>query len=210
MNRLRIYTSAIINALIQSLPVEFSFFKIKYFNYKGYRLNKSVRVFPNVKFRGKVQIGGFSSVDSLTYLFGDYGNGVSIGSNVHVSSNCRIQGNVSIDDGSAVSNNCTISGEHAGINIGRDVMIGSNVVIVAFNHGIKNMETPMKDQANEEEPIYIQNNIWIGANVTISKGVTIGEGAVIGSNSFVNRDEQAFSIVGGIPAKFIHSRNTIN
>jgi len=39
--------------------------------------------------------------------------------------------------GSSIAQNCSISGEKAGVFIGKNVMIAPNVVIVAFNHGFK-------------------------------------------------------------------------
>ncbi len=54
--------------------------------------------------------------------------------------------------------------------------------------------------------IIIGNDVWIGANVTILDGVYIGDGAVIASNSLVNKDVEAYTIVGGVPAKPIKKR----
>jgi len=45
--------------------------------------------------------------------------------------------------------------------------------------------------------------VWVGANVSILKGVTIGEGAIIAAGSVVTKDVEAWTIVGGNPAKLI-------
>ena len=50
--------------------------------------------------------------------------------------------------------------------------------------------------------------MWIGSSAIILKGVTIGEGAVVAAGSVVTRDVEAFSIVGGNPAKLIRERGT--
>jgi len=55
-------------------------------------------------------------------------------------------------------------------------------------------------------PITIEDDVWIAANCTIGDGVTIGRGAVVAANSFVNKDVEAYDIVGGVPAKKIGSR----
>lgn len=51
------------------------------------------------------------------------------------------------------------------------------------------------------KPIKICSNAWIGMNCIILKGVTIGEGAIVGAGSVVTKDVEAWTIVGGNPAK---------
>lgn len=126
-----------------------------------------------------------------------------------ISSNVRIKGNVTINRGSSVAQNCTISGESAGIYIGENVMIAPNVTIVAFDHGYQCLKTPMTKQKNIEKAVFISDDVWIGANSTISKGVNIGKGAIVGANSFVNKDVKDFDIVGGVPARIIGTRKDL-
>lgn len=54
--------------------------------------------------------------------------------------------------------------------------------------------------------VIIGNDVWIGHGVTILGGVTIEDGAVIAAKSIVTKDVEAYSIVGGNPAKFIKKR----
>jgi acetyltransferase-like isoleucine patch superfamily enzyme len=207
MKKIKVFFSSLQVALLQVLPEEFSILREKYYNSRGFFLSKKCRLSPNVTLRGKVKIGDYSKVDKMTYLFGDYETGIKIGEKVNIAPNCRIQGKVEIGNRSSMSQNGSISGEHVGVFIGEDVMIGPNVVIVAFNHGYSRIDIPMKNQPNEEEVINIGHDVWIGANVTIGKGVSIGQGSIIGSNSFVNKDVPAYSIAGGVPARIIGSRN---
>lgn len=51
--------------------------------------------------------------------------------------------------------------------------------------------------------IIIGDYVWIGANVFINPGVTVGDNSVVGANSVVVKDVEPFSIIGGVPAKFI-------
>ncbi|MDO4171752.1 MAG: DapH/DapD/GlmU-related protein, partial [Prevotellaceae bacterium] len=53
------------------------------------------------------------------------------------------------------------------------------------------------------KPIKVGNNVWIGANVTVLPGVTIGDGAVVAAGALVNRDVEAGTLIGGVPAKLI-------
>jgi len=54
--------------------------------------------------------------------------------------------------------------------------------------------------------VEIGNDVWIGNNVMIMDGITIGDGAIIAGGAVVTNDVKPYSIVGGIPAKFIKSR----
>lgn len=56
------------------------------------------------------------------------------------------------------------------------------------------------------KPISIGNDVWIGTNVVVLDGVTIGDGVIIAANSVVNKNVEPYSIVGGVPARFIRHR----
>jgi acetyltransferase-like isoleucine patch superfamily enzyme len=124
-----------------------------------------------------------------------------------ISPNVRIKGYLEMGCGSSIAQNCSISGENAGIYIGKNVMIAPNVSIVAFNHGYDNLDVPMVQQKNTEAKIIIEDDVWIASNCTIGKGVRIGKGSIVGANSFVNKDILPYSVVGGAPAKFIKFRS---
>ena len=57
--------------------------------------------------------------------------------------------------------------------------------------------------AVKSAPIHICSKVWIGADVKILKGVTVGEGAVIGAGSVVTKDVEAWTVVGGNPARVL-------
>lgn len=166
MNKLKLAFSSLWFAFLLFLPDEFSRLRVFYYNRKGCKIHKNTAISPNVRIKGKFEMG------------------------------C----------GSSIAQNCSIGGETAGVFIGENVMIAPNVVIVAFNHGCDSIEIPMVKQINKEAPVIIGDNVWIASNCTIGKGVTIGEGSIIGANSFVNKDVPPFSVVGGVPEKFIRSR----
>ena len=52
----------------------------------------------------------------------------------------------------------------------------------------------------------VGNDVWIGNNVILMDGVIIGDGAIIGTEAIVTKDVDAFTIVGGVPAKMIKKR----
>lgn len=61
---------------------------------------------------------------------------------------------------------------------------------------------------NEYDHVTIGNDVWIGEGVLIPAGVTIGDGAVITARAVVTKDVAPYSVVGGVPAKFIKYRFT--
>ena len=102
-------------------------------------------------------------------------------------------------------------------HIGKFCSIGPNVVIGLGNHPTRNFvstspklflkgEFIKEDKYNQFPTVTIGNDVWIGANVTVINGITIGDGAVIGANSIVVTDIPAYSIYGGVPAKYIRKR----
>ncbi|MBQ9060107.1 MAG: sugar O-acetyltransferase, partial [Firmicutes bacterium] len=62
---------------------------------------------------------------------------------------------------------------------------------------------PARRQQLHPAPIRIGKKVWIGAGAVITSGVTIGDNAVVAAGAVVNRDVEAGTIVGGVPAKFI-------
>lgn len=61
------------------------------------------------------------------------------------------------------------------------------------------------DRSIDKETI-IGNDVWIGENVLIKQGLKIGDGSIVGMGSVVTKDVEAYSIVGGNPAKLIRMR----
>lgn len=64
----------------------------------------------------------------------------------------------------------------------------------------------------ERKQVLVGNDVWIGEGVKILDGVKIGDGAIIATGAIVVKDVDAYSIVGGVPAKHIKFRfdeNTI-
>lgn len=54
--------------------------------------------------------------------------------------------------------------------------------------------------------VIIGNDVWIGANVILLPGIKIGDGAIVASGAVVTKDVDAYTVVGGVPAKFIKFR----
>lgn len=63
-------------------------------------------------------------------------------------------------------------------------------------------------QWRKDHWVTIGHDVWIGHGVTVTAGVTVGTGAVIGAGAVVTRDVAPYTVVGGVPARFIKRRFT--
>lgn len=101
----------------------------------------------------------------------------------------------------------------APLTIGNNVIFGPAPTIVTGDHRIDVIGKPIflsYDKLPENDsPVIIEDDVWVGANVTILKGVTIGRGSVIAAGGIVNKSTPPYSISGGIPARTIKFRFTI-
>ena len=113
-------------------------------------------------------------------FYADFGKNISFGKNVFLNAGCKFQ-------------------DQGGIEIGDNVLIGHNAVLATANHALE----PSLNRKLNYAPIKICDNVWLGANVTVLQGVTIGEWAVVAAGAVVTKDVEPYTIVGGIPAKFI-------
>ncbi|WPU95816.1 acyltransferase [Mucilaginibacter sabulilitoris] len=112
-----------------------------------------------------------------------------------------------IGDRTGISARAYFAGQ-GGIQIGKDVIMGPNVQIFSENHNFSDLHQTIKEQGITKVPVIIGNDCWIGAGVTILAGVHIGDGCVIAASSVVSRSIPPNSIVAGIPAKVVRSRET--
>lgn len=64
----------------------------------------------------------------------------------------------------------------------------------------------LKGHPKDKGDIVIGNDVWIGAGCRILAGVHIGDGAIIAAGAVVAKDVEAYTIVGGVPAKVIRKR----
>ena len=136
---------------------------------------------------------------------------ISIGSNFSCWRYCTIaacdDGAIKIGNRVAFNANVYINACSGGrIVIEDDVLVAPNVVMRTNNHITSDREIPISQQGDISGEIIIENDVWIGANATIVGGVCIGQGAVVGAGAVVTRNVDQYTIVGGVPARFIKMR----
>lgn len=106
----------------------------------------------------------------------------------------------SIGKFSVINPKCRLD-TRGGITIGNKVGLSQEVVILTADH---DMNSALFEGRNR--PVVIQDYVWIGTRAIILPGVTIAEGAVIAAGAVVTKDVEAYSVVGGVPAKVISYR----
>lgn len=142
-----------------------------------------------------------------------HGSGISFGKNVNIGRSCRIETFatseypnpvIDIQDNVNINWYCHIGAINK-IQIGKNVLIGSFVMIIDHSHG-DNLDLNCNPQSRplvSDGPIIIEENCWIGEKCSILPNVRIGRNSVIGANSVVTKDIPPYSIAVGCPAKVI-------
>lgn len=122
----------------------------------------------------------------------------------------RFDGNVSIGQNSYFNSGRIQSGKNSRVTIGQWCAIGYDVNILAITHDVDQPTGPLTNRPLKEADILIGNHVWIGSNVYIREGVTIGDHAIVGANSVVTKNVEAYSVVGGVPAKLLYTKSNKN
>ncbi|MFL5867786.1 MAG: acyltransferase [Thermoleophilaceae bacterium] len=115
------------------------------------------------------------------------------------------EGVISIGAKSVLGQECTISA-YRHVSIGRECVIADRVMLIDFDHGVVEVERPIRLQGIYKRDVRVGNNVWIGYGACILRGVTVGDNAVIGTNAVVTRDVPENAVVAGVPARVIRMR----
>ncbi|HEY1358352.1 MAG TPA: acyltransferase [Thermoleophilaceae bacterium] len=116
------------------------------------------------------------------------------------------EGVISIGAKSVLGQECTISA-YQHVSIGRECVIADRVMLIDFDHGMVEVERPIRLQGIYKRDVRVGNNVWIGYGACILRGVTVGDNAVIGTNAVVTRDVPDNAVVAGVPARVIRMRD---
>ena len=117
------------------------------------------------------------------------------------------EGTISIGAKTVMGQECTISCfQH--VSIGRECVIADRVMMIDFDHGVVEVDRPIRLQGIYKRDVRVGNNVWIGYGACILRGVTVGDNAIIGTNAVVTRDVPENAVVGGVPARVIRMRET--
>jgi acetyltransferase-like isoleucine patch superfamily enzyme len=104
-----------------------------------------------------------------------------------------------------VGHRCLMYG-HAGIHIGRDVLLANDVQLICGNHTFARRDVPIRAQPPQGSPIVVEDDVWLGASAIVLGGVTVGRGSVVGAGAVVTNSLPPYSVARGVPARVVGVR----
>jgi acetyltransferase-like isoleucine patch superfamily enzyme len=100
---------------------------------------------------------------------------------------------------------CTISAfQH--VSIGRECVIADRVMLIDFDHGVVEVERPIRLQGIYKRDVRVGSNCWIGYGACLLRGVTVGDNCVVGTTTVVTKDVPDNAVVAGAPARVLRMR----
>jgi acetyltransferase-like isoleucine patch superfamily enzyme len=133
---------------------------------------------------------------------------LSIGRWAWLGHGCKIrvhEGEVSIGAKSVIGQECTISA-YQHVSIGRECIVADRVMLIDFDHGVAEVERPIRAQGIYKRDVRVGHNVWMGYGACILRGVSVGDNSVIGTSSVVTKEVPANAVVAGAPARVIRMR----
>jgi acetyltransferase-like isoleucine patch superfamily enzyme len=115
------------------------------------------------------------------------------------------EGEVAIGAKTVLGQDCTVSA-YKRVRIGDQCVVADRAMFIDFDHGVVEVERPIREQGIYKREVVVGSNVWIGYGACILRGVQIGDNAIVGTNSVVTHDVAANAVVGGVPARLIRMR----
>jgi acetyltransferase-like isoleucine patch superfamily enzyme len=115
------------------------------------------------------------------------------------------EGEVVIGAKSVLGQECTISA-YRRVRIGEQCVIADRAMFIDFDHGVVEVERPIRHQGIYMREVEVGSNVWIGYGACILRGVRVGDNSIVGTNAVVTKDVPANAVVGGVPASVIRMR----
>lgn len=115
------------------------------------------------------------------------------------------EGEVEIGPKTVIGQECTISA-YQRVRIGSECVIADRAMFIDFDHGVVEVERPIRLQGIYKRDVEVGSNVWIGYGACVLRGVRVGDNSIVGTNSVVTKDVPANAVVAGIPARIIRMR----
>ena len=162
-----------------------------------------------LRWRGRLRSDGIAFVGpGVTFEIGRDAV-VELGRWSWIGHGCKIrahEGTVRIGAKSVLGQECTISAfQH--VEIGRECILADRVMLIDFDHGVVDVERPVREQGIYKRDVRVGHNVWVGYGAAFLRGVEVGDNAIVGTYAVVTRDVPANAVVGGVPARVLRMRD---
>jgi acetyltransferase-like isoleucine patch superfamily enzyme len=115
------------------------------------------------------------------------------------------EGTVEIGEKTVMGQECTISAFQR-VRIGEQCVVADRAMFIDFDHGVVEVERPIRLQGIYKRDVEVGSNVWIGYGACILRGVSVGDNSIVGTNAVVTKDVPANAVVAGVPARVIRMR----
>ncbi len=160
------------------------------------------------RWRGRLQTDGICFVCSGVKLEIGRGAALRIGRFAWIGNGTKVrvhEGEVQIGAKTVMGQECTISA-YQHVAIGRECIVADRVMLIDFDHGVVEVERPIRLQGIYKRDVEVGHNVWIGYGACILRGVTVGDNAIVGTSAVVTKHVPDNAVVAGIPAQVIRMR----
>ena len=112
----------------------------------------------------------------------------------------HVHGQARIGAGARLGERCVVAA-HERVDVGEGAVLDDEVVLIDFDHGIADVERPIRLQQLVTAPVVIGARASLAPGAPVHRGVGVGAGARVQPRGVVTRDVPAGAIVGGVPAR---------
>lgn len=133
----------------------------------------------------------------------EIGDGVFIGDQAYIQG--RFDGTCVIDDHTWIGPMSYFDARD--LVLGQSVGWGPGAKVLGSAHTGLPADVPIIQTALEIESVRVEMWADVGTNAVVLPGVTIGKGSIVGAGAVVTKDVAPFSIVAGVPARFVRWRD---
>jgi acetyltransferase-like isoleucine patch superfamily enzyme len=116
------------------------------------------------------------------------------------------EGEVIVGDKTVLGQECTISA-YKRVRIGEQCVVADRAMFIDFDHGVVEVERPIRLQGIYKRPVEVGSNVWVGYGACVLRGVSVGDNSILGTNSVVTKDVPQNGVAGGVPAKLLRMRD---
>jgi acetyltransferase-like isoleucine patch superfamily enzyme len=117
-----------------------------------------------IKLGKRLQTDGLCFICPKVHLEIDPGATLSIGRWAWLGHGCKVrvhEGEASIGAKSVIGQECTISA-YQHVSIGRECIVADRVMLIDFDHGVTEVDRPIRAQGIYKRDVRVGHNVWIG------------------------------------------------